>query len=245
MRPPARPQLRRCPWQLVTTLTRACLKPLCCDRANVAANMLSRIHPQDSGRAAQRSTPRAAQTTRTAARTTSRRAAQAAPARRRRRRRRAVMRSFRGWRAAPAVSALAAAGAPPLTKQCNDTFVKDCPGLWGNGTQCLICLHKHGADMMSHGCPSTSWPQPVYEALCDSPPVRKRGRGICPLFILKMSFYQDRLGTNTAKTHHKTISRSRRLTARTRTRRRRRATRIPRAPGARRRLCHRAASGSR
>ena len=75
-----------------------------------------------------------------------------------------------------AISALAAAGAPPLTKQCNDTFVKDCPGLWGNGTQCLICLHKHGADMMSHGCPSTSWPQPVYEAFCDSPPVRTRGR---------------------------------------------------------------------
>ena len=57
----------------------------------------------------------------------------------------------------------------PLTKQCNATFVKDCPNLWGAGTKCLLCLHSHGADMMAHGCPNASWPQPVYQAFCTAP----------------------------------------------------------------------------
>lgn len=56
-----------------------------------------------------------------------------------------------------------------LTKQCNDTFLKDCPGLWNRGTQCLVCLHKHGADMMAHGCPNASWPQLVFKVFCETP----------------------------------------------------------------------------
>ena len=47
---------------------------------------------------------------------------------------------------------LAVASAPtvatasaPLSKACNESFARDCPGLLGGGTKCLICLHSHGA----------------------------------------------------------------------------------------------------
>ena len=70
----------------------------------------------------------------------------------------------------PARRALDSAGpGATLSKQCNDTFVKDCPGLWNSGSLCLVCLHKHGTDLMAHGCPNASWPQPVYRPFCESP----------------------------------------------------------------------------
>ncbi len=61
------------------------------------------------------------------------------------------------------------AASVPLSKQCNDTFSKDCPGLWNSGSRCLVCLRDHGADMMTHGCPNASWPQSVYKSFCESP----------------------------------------------------------------------------
>ena len=62
----------------------------------------------------------------------------------------------------------------PLSKACNESFARDCPGLLGGGTKCLICLHSHGADMMAHGCPNVSWPQPVFRVFCEgaAPPLR-------------------------------------------------------------------------
>ena len=67
-----------------------------------------------------------------------------------------------------------ATASAPLSKACNESFARDCPGLLGGGTKCLICLHSHGADMMAHGCPNVSWPQPVFRVFCEgaAPPLR-------------------------------------------------------------------------